>query len=264
MTGFYLMHRGWMDHDAFEKTPFSEREAWVWMIENARWEDGVVNVLGSPVMLRRGQLSHSLRFMAGKFRWSKAKMEHFLAKLKKFEMCRTDNRTGQLVVTICNYSKYQDRQDRQQDSQQDTNRTATGQQQDKEEINKQVNKDTTLLTRAREADPEAVRDAFRAVYDEGTAMFPQLAPKRTEVINRWLEAGADPERDILPEMRRHLGKNIQSWGYFSGGVMDAVSTRTRPLPQGRPRSAATIKPDYMQTQMEAAARAVMPGKEERK
>lgn len=135
---YVKMARGWLDHPMFEGQEFSDRTAWCWMVEAALWKDSRVNILGQPVMLKRGQFSHSIRFMAERFGWSKARVEALIKRFKKWDMITTDNRTGQLVVTICNYNKYQDVPDSKQDSNRTANETATGQQQDKEEELKKI------------------------------------------------------------------------------------------------------------------------------
>lgn len=87
--------------------------------------------------------------------------------------------------------------------------------------------DTTQLARAHDS------GGFRKIYDEGSSVFPALATRNTGSITKWLEAGADPDLDVLPEIRRAVGKNIRSWNYFDGQVMDAMATRLKPLPQGK-------------------------------
>lgn len=87
--------------------------------------------------------------------------------------------------------------------------------------------DTTQLTRAHGG------DGFRKVYDEGSAVFPTLATRNTSSITKWLEAGADPDQDILPELRRAVGRDIRSWGYFDGAIADALAQRTKPMPTGK-------------------------------
>lgn len=104
---FYQMHRGWMDNKLFDDEPYTKAQAWEWMIGEAQWKDGIVPVLGNPVMLRRGQFSDSIRFMAGKFKWSVSKVRCFISKLEKFEMIAAEHSTGQLIITICKYEEYQ-------------------------------------------------------------------------------------------------------------------------------------------------------------
>jgi hypothetical protein len=135
---FYKMERGWLDSDVWDKAPYTEREAWAWMIGAARWEDGKVAVLGNPVSIKRGQLSHSLRFLSDKFQWSVDKVRWFLKKLEKWEMCTIDNTTGQNVITICNYSKYQDSPNAQPHSEPQGYTTVTPQEPHKEEETKEI------------------------------------------------------------------------------------------------------------------------------
>lgn len=130
---FYKMERGWQKSEVFSGEKYSERDAWVWLIETATWKQGAkpVSIKGKPLKLKRGELSHSIRFMAQKFKWDKGKVERFLKKLSKWGMIKilSKTKTGQNIVTICNYSKYQDRQD----SERDRGETGARQGRDKEE-----------------------------------------------------------------------------------------------------------------------------------
>src|SRR5262245_47884423 len=35
--GTFVLDRGWFDHPAFKDEPYTEREAWAWMISNAAY-----------------------------------------------------------------------------------------------------------------------------------------------------------------------------------------------------------------------------------
>lgn len=175
---WYRMKRGWMENDFFKKEPFTERDAWMWMIEEAQWKGGPVNILGKPIVLQRGQFSDSIRFMSLKFQWSKSKVEHFLERLKKWDMIRTENRTGQLIITICNYSKHQDKQDTQQDSNRTASETRTGHEQDKQEEGKEGKEGKELKKRkARPAKrPENVSEEIWEDYTgQRKAVFTKTA-----------------------------------------------------------------------------------------
>jgi hypothetical protein len=242
-VSFYLMHRGWMESEVFANEPYTEREAWEWMIGAANWEAGNVPVRGRPVWIERGQLCHSLRFMAEKFTWSKKKVECFLEKLTVWNMIKTAKGTDQTVITICNYGLYQDYTKIQGDSQGYKRGTAGGQQGDKEEPLNQLTKDTH----------------FRKIYDLGSAAFPNLATRHTEIINRWIDAGADPEKDFTPLLLRHAGKNINSWNFFTAAVMDAIATRTQPLPKGTPNATHQPNSSGRPGKSEAARAAILEG-----
>lgn len=107
-SGFYLMARGWLDHPSFSsREPYSRREAWIWLIEAAAFTERRVGVVGKTVTIARGQLTHSTRFMAGKWGWSEAGVRRFLHRLKTDAMIDAHSDAGQMIVTICNYDKYQ-------------------------------------------------------------------------------------------------------------------------------------------------------------
>jgi len=106
---WYLMYKGWMDHPVFERENFTQREAWEWLISNAIWRDEgmVVSVNNNPVHVPRGCLCHSLRYLANAWGWHKNRVRRFLDKLETWQMIETATGTGQVMITICNYSKYQ-------------------------------------------------------------------------------------------------------------------------------------------------------------
>lgn len=107
--GHYRMHRGWMDNPALggSREPFCRRAAWCWMIERAEWKPKRRTLSGKTVTLQRGQFTESLRYMAKAWGWSVGTVRRFIERLESDEMIGTATDAGQLVVTICNYSRYQ-------------------------------------------------------------------------------------------------------------------------------------------------------------
>lgn len=106
-SGYYRMHRGWLEHEVFGSEPFDKRSAWAWLIEHACWQPRVTNIKGRPVQLERGQLSFSIRYLAEAWGWHRASIERFLRSIKNRDMVRYETETGQVVITICNYAIYQ-------------------------------------------------------------------------------------------------------------------------------------------------------------
>lgn len=100
-----------------------KRDAWLWLLESARWKQSVVEIGGYTVTLERGQLAISIRQMATVLGWSRSSTERFLKALKTAEMIGflpgtpsgtplweksgTPSGTPPTIVTICNYDKYQ-------------------------------------------------------------------------------------------------------------------------------------------------------------
>ena len=60
------------------------------------------------IEVKRGQMLVSLRFLAGRWQWSTKKVNSFLDLLIQDKMIikETPKETGQTVITICNYDKY--------------------------------------------------------------------------------------------------------------------------------------------------------------
>ena len=107
MTGGVIIARSLWDDAAFQDEPFSEREAWVWMICEAQWKPREKRVGKVIVKVDRGQFAHSTRFLSEAWKWSHAKVRRFLDRLEKMEMIRRESGTGVSVVTLCKYNEYQ-------------------------------------------------------------------------------------------------------------------------------------------------------------
>ncbi|MAX82373.1 MAG: hypothetical protein CL843_19615 [Crocinitomicaceae bacterium] len=108
---FVFAQRDRFKHPLFKAEKFCRGYAWDWIVANAVWrEDGhPVEIKGQIVRLNRGQLSYSVRFMAEAWRWDKAAVSRFITRLKTEAMIETHTETGQMVITVCNYDKYQSR-----------------------------------------------------------------------------------------------------------------------------------------------------------
>jgi hypothetical protein len=103
----FAVARSIWDHELFEDERFTERLAWIWLLSEAAWRPTKTRVGSVVVSLGRGQVSHSVRFMADKWGWHRSKVERFLNRLKTESMIETDAGQGILVITICKYADYQ-------------------------------------------------------------------------------------------------------------------------------------------------------------
>jgi hypothetical protein len=118
MGGFIKLHRGWRETDGLMPSKeFSDFEAWLWILENAAWKDGHrFNAKGELVPIERGQMHVSIRSLQTAFGWSKSRVERFLERLKT--VAKVSIKAGQsgTILTVCNYEKYQGRDDSHEDS----------------------------------------------------------------------------------------------------------------------------------------------------
>jgi hypothetical protein len=78
-TGFIQLPRYIVQR--FRK-PFTRAEALIWLFAEASYRDRTRYVDNQSVKLKRGQLLHSIRFMAKAWGWSKSSVARFLAELK--------------------------------------------------------------------------------------------------------------------------------------------------------------------------------------
>lgn len=130
MRGLIMIERDILRHPVLKPKEFSRVEAWLWMISEARWKEGHEDIGGKTVLLKRGQFSHSIRFIQSAWGWTKGKTERFIARLRSETMIETDTGTGRLIITICNYNKYQDFKSYRETQSETENRTVAGQQRD--------------------------------------------------------------------------------------------------------------------------------------
>lgn len=107
MSGFVVMHRDALEHPLFANDP-ARLGAWCWLIMGACWKPTKFNINGSIVTLNRGQICVSVRQLAGAWGMSKSAVDRFLGRLETETMIEREAGHGKLVITICNYSKYQD------------------------------------------------------------------------------------------------------------------------------------------------------------
>lgn len=206
--GVFAVDRGIWDHPMFRSTkPFSKREAWWWLISEARWKDGAVFIDGRRRPLKRGQVAHSIRFIADKWKWPKSNVSRFLDTLKSETMIDTEIGTGQTIITICNYDKFQrvslpDR-DTNQDANRDTNGTAAGQQRDK--VEDRENKETDSEANASGA-VAPVETPEARLWTEGVPILRSLGVPEKQarpMIGAW-------RRDARDDCERVLGAILRA------------------------------------------------------
>jgi hypothetical protein len=88
---------------------FSKLEAWLDLLQTARFEDKPKAewVNSKEVSFGRGQLIGSFRFLQKRWKWgSITKVENFINTLKKKDMIVCEKGQGVTVITICNYDSY--------------------------------------------------------------------------------------------------------------------------------------------------------------
>jgi hypothetical protein len=179
--GVFAVDRGLFDHPLFADEALTEREAWLWLVSEAAWKPRQRRVDGKVVSLSRGQLCHSLRFMATAWKWSKSRTERFMSRLEEGGMITREHGTRLAVVTVCNYNKFQ----RVALPDRDNTGTTPGQHRDKLEDIKTIEQNTEIEARASTAEviplkPKPVlNDRGHRIPDDFT-----LTAERIEIARR--------------------------------------------------------------------------------
>lgn len=144
--GWISLHRGWRDNPIF-RGEFSRADAWVWLIENACWKATRFDINGKTVLLERGQVCASIRHLGDAWGWSKSAVDRFLARLETETMIEREAGHGKLILTVCNYAKYQDRAEAERDTSGTVTGTRAGHERDtKEQGNKGISDEVAKAT----------------------------------------------------------------------------------------------------------------------
>lgn len=111
MSGYIPISRKLFEHPFWtEKREFSRAEAWIDLLRSVRFEASPAKVIigNRTVVIERGEIPASLRFLAERWQWSKNKVNTFLNLLKDEKMIekRIAPGTAQTIIKICKYNTY--------------------------------------------------------------------------------------------------------------------------------------------------------------
>lgn len=187
MRGYYFMHRGWHENTVFHNN--DERMLWVWLIEKAEYQPKKIFVKDKQVELQRGQLCFSIRYIADAIGTTKTRVERALKRFSDRDMIETDVRTGQMLVTVCNYNSYQAQGDTSEDTDETEVRTKY------KEVNKERSKKNIILKP--DDVSEQVWEDFKAHRKAKNAKITDTAMK---TISREAAAAGWPLEDALTEI----------------------------------------------------------------
>lgn len=191
MSGTVNIARTLFQDEAFKDQPFTEREAFMWMVMEASWKDRTKRVGTIVVDLKRGQLAASIRFMAEAWQWEKSTVDRFLKRLEKRDMIGTASGTGVNVITICKYAEYQGGEAESgtaKNEKRDSSGTAAGQTRTPEVI-------PDIDSEAKASDGDAV-DFAKVLFDRGVSFLKRNGTNDQQarsVIGKWRKAYQDTD-----------------------------------------------------------------------
>ena len=125
--GWISLHRKICENDLWFLEPFTKAQAWIDLVLNANHKEGVINIRGNIITIKRGQIGWSEITMTERWQWSRNKVRRFLKWLEtkqQIEQQKLYKLTS--ITTIINYDQYQtEQQTIQQTIQQKDNRRYT-------------------------------------------------------------------------------------------------------------------------------------------
>lgn len=203
MSGFALTHRTVFDHPLFDGDA-ARLGAWLWLVGKACWKPTPFDNNGRIITLERGQICVSVRQLAERWGWSKSAVDRFLTRLETETMIERKAGQGKMVITICNYGKYQDLEDDERDSSGTASGTAAGQQRD---IKEQDNKGTI------DSPPKPPRGQGKTAMPEDWAAPPpaDLPPQARKCAQQWPSETYARHAEAFHSYWRSNGKKMTDW-----------------------------------------------------
>jgi hypothetical protein len=244
--GVFAVHRGVFDHPMFAPEPFTEREAWLWMLSAAAWAAKRVRVGKAMIDLKRGQLAFATRFLAVKWKWAHSKVVRFLNRLKIDTMIATLPKREATLITICNYDEYQFGRNATETQNETISETLPERERNKEEETNNLKKEDDGGKRAKLISDEAQETADALAAACG---FPD--PRNCPL--GWYGAAAWVQKcfnegwpaDLMIEAAKETAKRkrdgpIEHFKYLEKPLAKAIAEHSRPLPKIEFREAETV------------------------
>lgn len=108
MSGWVKLNRSVAEHWVWKEKPYSKGQAWVDIILSANHKAAKMALKGKVINLERGQQARSEITLADTWGWSRGKVRRFLKTLESDSMIVQQTSHATSIITVCNYSIYQD------------------------------------------------------------------------------------------------------------------------------------------------------------
>lgn len=147
--GFIKISRKFFEHRYWtEPREYSRAEAWLDLIQSARFEASTVLLNGRELEVRPGELIASRRFLEKRWGWGSTKVGNFLEMLKSNQKITIEQTNGRTIIKLCNYESYND----QQTNEQTTGKPLTNQRQTRDKPKEKKDKERKELEEYKEKD----------------------------------------------------------------------------------------------------------------
>jgi len=111
MSGYIKLNRKFFDNFLWnEARTYSKAEAWLDLIQSARFEASTEIINGKVIEVQRGEFPASRRFLELRWSWGSTKVSNFLKILSDLGMINQRQVNGQTVLRLVNFEVYNNSQ----------------------------------------------------------------------------------------------------------------------------------------------------------
>jgi len=108
-NGWVRLHRKIEDNRLYFLEPFTKVQAWIDLFLNANHSDGLIDIRGNIISIKRGQIGWSELTMCKRWKWGKNRVRRFLKLLEtEQQIVQQKDRFITTIITIINYDKFQE------------------------------------------------------------------------------------------------------------------------------------------------------------
>jgi len=145
MAGWVSIHRQMMESKSYFSEPFCRNMAWIDLILLANHDENYIIIRGIRVKILRGQTGYTSETLAKRWKWSRGKVLRFLLILQKDGQIVQQKNNVTTLISILNYSKYQNNGTANNTANRTTDGQQTVQQTDTNNNANTVNKKNTIV-----------------------------------------------------------------------------------------------------------------------
>jgi len=189
VEGWISLHRKIWDNWTWKDKPFSKGQAWIDLILMVNHQDQKVVIGNELILVERGSRITSIRQLCNRWGWSNTKVVAFLKLLEKDGMLHYKSDTKKTVVSIVNYSDYQDTKKEKTTEKRQKNDTETTQ----KHTNNNVNNDL-------------IKNIVSYLNEKAGKKYQPSTDKTITLINARLKEGYD-----LEDFKRVIDVKVSSW-----------------------------------------------------
>lgn len=196
MEGWIKIHRRTFEHLFWKEARiYSKAEAWIDLIQMARFEASQEIINNKMIEVQRGEIPVSRRYLEQRWLWGSSKVSSFLELLSKLGMTNHRQTSGQTIIKLVKYELYNDCQTI-----------------DKPHIEPATNQGQTIhepTTNQNKRSKELKKEKNTNSIDFDFSIF---AENELSIINTWVNYRKEKKKPITQQALVLLKKDINSKG----------------------------------------------------